>query len=115
MTPEERITHTHILKKIETAMTEQAQPVNVSDAEAHIKAACKEIEELLLRKNRSYGNSALNPVRIFSKANAQEGIKVRIDDKLSRLAFGTGEFDEDVILDLLGYLILLRVAQQTGS
>ena len=32
----------------------------------------------------------------------------RIDDKLSRLARGD-QVDEDVVLDLLGYLVLLRV------
>jgi hypothetical protein len=38
-----------------------------------------------------------------------EQIKVRLDDKLSRLIHGSAA-GEDVVLDLLGYLILLRVA-----
>lgn len=39
---------------------------------------------MLLAKNAAYGNSALEPVRIFSKADPTEQIRVRIDDKLSR-------------------------------
>lgn len=76
-----------------------------------ILSECLALAGLLIEKNRAYGNSALNPVRLFSKADAVEQIKVRLDDKLSRLSRGS-EAGEDVILDLLGYLILLRVAQK---
>jgi hypothetical protein len=80
------------------------------NTEKEISRVCKEIEELLIKKNRAYGNSALDPVRIFSQANATEQIKVRIDDKLSRFANG-GEFPGDNdIDDLIGYLVLLKVA-----
>lgn len=75
-----------------------------------IENVCAEIRDLLIAKNRSYGDSALHPIRVFSKLESVEGIKVRIDDKLSRLRSGDGTFKEDVILDLLGYLILLRIA-----
>jgi len=38
---------------------------------------------------------------------------VRIDDKLSRIANGSGELsDEDTITDLIGYLVLLKIAQR---
>lgn len=68
------------------------------------------LRTLLVEKNRAYGDSALNPVRIFSQANRIEQMKVRIDDKLSRLARGEAA-GEDVIQDLLGYLVLLEVAK----
>jgi hypothetical protein len=76
-----------------------------------IAEECDAIKALLLSKNAAYGNSALDPVRIFSKADPVEQIKVRLDDKLSRLARGSAA-GEDVISDLLGYLVLLRVAQK---
>ncbi len=69
------------------------------------------VRDMLLRKNRAYGNSALNPLRIFSRADKLEGIRVRIDDKLNRLMQGTAD-DEDVVLDLLGYLLIYRIAAQ---
>jgi hypothetical protein len=71
----------------------------------------EEIEQMLLAKNQAYGNSALDPLRVFSKASPEEQIRVRIDDKLSRLARGT-DSGEDTELDLLGYLILLRIAKK---
>lgn len=74
-----------------------------------------EIRELLTRKNEQYGNSALEPMRIFSGATPVEQLLVRIDDKLSRIAKGNGEGDEDAELDLLGYLILLRIARTKES
>ena len=73
---------------------------------------CDAVKNLLIEKNRKYGDSALEPVRTFSQATAVEQILVRIDDKLSRISRGTGLVgdDEDVIKDLIGYLILLQIA-----
>lgn len=71
------------------------------------------VEALLLEKNKAYGNSALSPVRVFSDADATEGIALRIDDKLSRIqqvGFTGLDASEDTLLDLIGYLIILRIA-----
>jgi hypothetical protein len=69
-----------------------------------------EIRELLVSKNIKYGNSALEPLGIFSKLSAKEGLLVRIDDKLKRIKNGSLEKDdEDVINDLIGYLVLLKI------
>lgn len=64
---------------------------------------------MLKEKNKKYGNSALHPVRVFSKADAKEQIKVRMDDKISRLVRGTGEESEDVYQDLAGYIFLYMI------
>ncbi len=69
------------------------------------------IADMLLNKNEKYGNSALEPKRIFSKASSVEQILVRIDDKLSRIANQSELEDEDVYMDLIGYLILLKIAK----
>lgn len=76
-----------------------------------LDAVLNELREMLIRKNEGYGNSALEPVRIFSRADSVEQIKVRIDDKLSRLSRGKADATEDTEKDLLGYLILLRIAR----
>jgi len=70
------------------------------------------IRDLLITKNEKYGNSALEPLRVFSKASNVEQILVRLDDKLSRIRSASSLEDEDVILDLIGYLLLLRIAKQ---
>jgi hypothetical protein len=69
-----------------------------------------EIRELLISKNLKYGNSALEPLGVFSKLSAKEGLLVRIDDKLKRIKNGSlDKDDEDVINDLIGYLVLLKI------
>lgn len=68
-----------------------------------------DIEILLKQKNEKYGDAALNPIRIFSPSNAQEQILVRIDDKLNRIKQKSIIEDEDVMVDLLGYMILLNI------
>ena len=80
-----------------------------------IKFECNKIQELLLEKNREYGDSAMHPLGIFSKLDVVEGIRVRIDDKLSRIKCGGSKnIKEDTVLDLIGYLILLRVVQHAA-
>ena len=43
-----------------------------------IKLKCKKLEDLLLQKNARYGDAALEPLNIFSKANAVSSIKARL-------------------------------------
>ena len=83
----------------------------MTKTQEEISAVCNDIKELLLYKNKQYGDSALNPSRIFSKASAVEQLLVRIDDKLNRIKKGAGLVgeDEDVIQDLIGYLVLLKI------
>lgn len=88
--------------------------INATEVRKAIGEVCDELRALLLRKNESYGNSALEPVRIFSKADPVEQLRVRIDDKLSRLAKGD-DAGEDTEFDLLGYLVLLRAAKRLRS
>lgn len=72
-----------------------------------ISEVCDEIKVFLLHKNDAYGNSALDPVRVFSKSSADEQLNVRLDDKLSRLMRGEAA-GEDVEADLLGYLVIKK-------
>lgn len=74
-----------------------------------IVEVCDRIKAMLLEKNAAYGDSALDPIRVFSKADTTEQIRVRLDDKLSRLKRGSLA-GEDVVLDLVGYLVLLIIA-----
>ena len=85
--------------------------MTMTKTQEEISAVCNDIKELLLYKNKQYGDSALNPSRIFSKASAVEQLLVRIDDKLNRIKKGAGLVgeEEDVIQDLIGYLVLLKI------
>lgn len=76
-----------------------------------IRKISEEVTELLLMKNAAYGDSALNPANIFAKGDAIENLCARIDDKLMRIKTkGITDETEDTVQDLIGYLILLRVA-----
>jgi hypothetical protein len=69
-----------------------------------------QIERMLIDKNQKYGNSALEPIGVFSKLSPREGLLIRIDDKLKRIKNGSLEKDdEDVVNDLIGYLVLLKI------
>lgn len=69
------------------------------------------VTELLLQKNKAYGDSALNPANIFASGNAIDNLCCRIDDKLMRIKMrGITDETEDTVQDLIGYLILLKVA-----
>jgi hypothetical protein len=87
---------------------------NIENAPAgkQIVSVCEEIKNMLLEKNIAYGNSALEPIRIFSKTNKKEQLYVRIDDKLNRLKNNQSYPGDNDIDDLIGYLILLKVAIQ---
>jgi len=88
-----------------------------TDSQYQIAKACDDVKSLLLEKNKKYGDSALNPTRIFSKSSPVEQLLVRIDDKLNRIEKGAGLLanDEDVVQDLIGYLILLKIALKENN
>ena len=78
-----------------------------------IWGACHEIAHMLIEKNISYGNSALEQARIFSTADSTEQLKVRIDDKLNRVKNNQGYVGDNDIDDLIGYLILYKIAKSS--
>ena len=70
-----------------------------------------EMKDLLIEKNRAYGDSATNPSNVFSKGSPIESLCARIDDKLMRIQNkGINDKTEDTVSDLIGYLILLKGA-----
>ena len=78
---------------------------------AKIANTCEDIKTMLLEKNLKYGNSAVEPVNIFSKQDNAAAIRARIDDKLSRIAnSGLNVDTEDTLSDPIGYMILLKIA-----
>lgn len=85
------------------------------ETEQKITEVISGIEKMLIEKNRAYGDSAIDPVRVFSKADAVEQIYVRIDDKLSRVKRGHEYPGDDTISDLIGYLVLLLVAKEKNE
>jgi hypothetical protein len=81
-----------------------------------VEEVLNSIEKMLIEKNHKYGNSALEPLGVFSQLSAKEGLLIRIDDKLKRIKNGSLEKDdEDVVNDLIGYLVLLKINDNQQS
>jgi hypothetical protein len=79
-----------------------------------VNKVLEEIQEMLIDKNAKYGNSALEPLGVFSQLSAKEGLLIRIDDKLKRIKNGSlQKDDEDVVNDLIGYLVLLKIHESS--
>lgn len=93
---------------------------SLEETQVAIEDVCDDLKSLLLQKNSAYGNSAIDPQRIFSFASPIEQINVRIDDKLSRIKSLTENPDRDsgneslqqTEQDLLGYLVLKEVSRR---
>ena len=69
------------------------------------------IRDLLLYKNQKYGDSALNPKKIFYKGDARNSILIRLDDKLGRImanADATPRIND--VADISGYCTLLLIS-----
>ena len=84
-------------------MSTQEKIVEITDA----------TKDLLLYKNEKYGDSALNPLGIFTKhlKNVPENIAsilVRLDDKLGRVKNSDSLRTNDVS-DIIGYCTLLLI------
>jgi hypothetical protein len=77
--------------------------------EEKIKIVCEELKKILIEKNKKYGDSALNPIKVFSKEdNSKNSILIRLDDKISRIK-NSNEIRKNDIWDLTGYLVLLII------
>ena len=71
-----------------------------------IAEKCNAVRDMLIAKNKAYGNSALSP------GDAESLIRIRIDDKLGRIKNNPEAFGEDAVFDLAGYLILFMLARE---
>ena len=69
------------------------------------------VKQVLIEKNKRYGNSALSPLGIFYKGDAANSIKIRLDDKLSRIK-NSKELRKNDLYDLLGYCMLYTISEK---
>lgn len=81
------------------------------DFNTHLDMVANKVINLLKEKNKAYGNTALNPPKIFSNLDSTEAICARLDDKLSRIQNkGINDLTEDTVNDIIGYLFLLKMS-----
>ena len=95
-----------------------------NDRAVQIFNVCQNLAELLIAKNRDYGDSAFKSPPLAPNLSPASAILVRMGDKIERLetlarklANGDGiavasESVEDTIGDLAGYCVLLLIAMK---
>ena len=83
----------------------------MTETQENLAKVFDSMKGVVLEKNRRYGDAALAPKRIFSKLDAGEGLKVRIDDKLGRVMNSDGDARKNDVADLIGYLALYSVSR----
>lgn len=79
--------------------------------EKNLNSILNSIGKFLKEKNKRYGNSALEPSNMFFKGNSEEGLRIRIDDKLKRIK-NSDVLRKNDIVDLIGYLIILCITKK---
>lgn len=92
-------------------MSNESASQSLPDA---VVAWLQTVADTVRARNATYGDSAIDPIRVFSRASSDEQLRVRIDDKLSRVARGAGA-TPDTLVDLAGYIAILAVAQQRAE
>lgn len=74
------------------------------------------MKDLLLYKNRKYGDSAINPKKIFYKGDSTNSILIRLDDKIGRVMSNPDDKPRvNDVADIIGYCTLLLVSMGVTS
>lgn len=116
---EEKAVMEEVQGNVWASLMSDKDPYGEAPTQREIREITDAMKDLLLYKNQKYGDSAINPIEIFTKhlktANTKTAaILVRLDDKLSRVKNADALRIND-ICDLIGYLVLLNVALGTTA
>lgn len=87
-----------------------------SNTQDKIKDVLDSMKDLLLYKNQKYGDSAINPKKIFYKGDSTNSILIRLDDKLGRVMANKEEKPRvNDVADIIGYCTLLLISMGVTS
>lgn len=103
-----------ILERIDEYVKDNTPKHEKTETQERIAEILDGMKDLLLYKNQKYGDSAINPLCIFTKhiktSNTNTAsILVRLDDKLSRVK-NADELRTNDVADILGYCSLLLIS-----
>ena len=74
------------------------------------------MKDLLLYKNQKYGDSAINPKKIFYKGDSTNSILIRLDDKIGRVKSNTEDKPRvNDVCDIIGYCTLLLISMNVKA
>ena len=82
-----------------------------TDTQLKISEILDAMKDLLLYKNKKYGDSAINPKKIFYKGDSTNSILIRLDDKIGRVMSNPDEKPRvNDVADIIGYCTLLLIS-----
>ena len=82
-----------------------------TDSASRIEEIMDSMKDLLLYKNKLYGDSALNPRKGWYKGDAQNSILIRLMDKQARIDNNPAPLPRvNDVCDIIGYCTLLLVS-----
>ena len=94
----------------------RAEDFEDTPTQQKIKGILSGMTDLLLYKNKKYGDSAINPKKIFYKGDSTNSILIRLDDKIGRVMSNTEEKPcVNDVADIIGYCTLLLVSMGATS
>ena len=94
----------------------EAEEFEDTPTQQKIKDILSGMTDLLLYKNKKYGDSAINPKKIFYKGDSTNSILIRLDDKIGRVMSNTEEKPRvNDVADIIGYCTLLLVSMGITS
>jgi hypothetical protein len=76
-----------------------------------IREITEAMKDLLLYKNQKYGDSAINPEKIFYKGDSTSSILIRLNDKIGRVKANPDDKPRvNDVCDIIGYCTLLLIS-----
>lgn len=88
-----------------------AVKTTLTETQSKIVEVMEAMKNLLLYKNMKYGDSALNPKKIFYKGDSMNSILIRLDDKLGRVISNMEDKPRvNDVADIIGYSALLLIS-----
>ena len=94
----------------------KAEDFEDTPTQQKIKDILAGMTDLLLYKSRKYGDSVVNPKKIFYKGDSTNSILIRLDDKIGRVTSNTEEKPRvNDVADIIGYCTFLLVSMGVTS
>lgn len=85
--------------------------IELTDTQQKLIDVLDGMKNLLLYKNKKYGDSAINPKKIFYKGDSTNSILIRLDDKIGRVMSNPDDKPRvNDVADIIGYCTLLLVS-----
>ena len=114
--PKTSYINTDAIKLSDSYMHAHMNEALYTDTQMKLVDVLDGMKNLLLYKNKKYGDSAINPKKIFYKGDSTNSILIRLDDKIGRVMSNPDDKPRvNDVADIIGYCTLLLVSMNVTS